>query len=149
MSKMRRSSSCGFGEASQGDGFPAVAGVPDNLNIRFGVQEHPKSSAHHRLVVGEQHADRHGARDCVVIGSEARSGTPGPSSRAAAVSSPPCTATRSRTRELNRLTPTRAQTVITAAILRHLDAITTTGRSWDADIASHGTRPPTATAIAA
>jgi transposase len=44
------------------------------------------------------------------------------------------------TRETNRLTPTQAQTVIAAAILRHLHAVITTGRAWDPLIASHGTR---------
>ncbi len=44
------------------------------------------------------------------------------------------------TREHNKLTPTQAQTVIAAAILRHLHAVITTGRAWDPDIATHGTR---------
>ena len=35
------------------------------------------------------------------------------------------------TREHNRLTPTQAQTVIAAAILRHLHAVITTGQAWD------------------
>ena len=42
-------------------------------------------------------------------------------------------------REQNKLTPTQAQTVIAAAILRHLHAVITTGRAWDPDIATHGT----------
>jgi transposase len=45
------------------------------------------------------------------------------------------------TREQNRLTVTQAQTVIAAAILRHLHAVITTGQAWDPDIATHGTRP--------
>ena len=44
------------------------------------------------------------------------------------------------TREHNKLTATQAQTVIAAAILRHLHAVITTGRAWDPDIATHGTR---------
>jgi transposase len=44
------------------------------------------------------------------------------------------------TREQNRLTPTQAQTVIAAAILRHLHAVITTGTAWDPLIATHGTR---------
>ena len=44
------------------------------------------------------------------------------------------------TREHNKLTPTQAQTVIAAAILRHLHAVVTTGQAWDPDIATHGTR---------
>jgi transposase len=44
------------------------------------------------------------------------------------------------TREDNKLKPTQAQTVIAAAILRHLHAVVTTGRAWDPDIATHGTR---------
>ena len=44
------------------------------------------------------------------------------------------------TREHNKLRPTQAQTVIAAAILRHLHAVITTGRTWDPAIATHGTR---------
>ena len=44
------------------------------------------------------------------------------------------------TRDTNRLTPTQAQTVIAAAILRHLHAVITTGTVWDPLIATHGTR---------
>jgi len=44
------------------------------------------------------------------------------------------------TREQNKLTPTQAQAVIAAALLRHLHAVITTGRAWDPDIAAHGTR---------
>ena len=43
-------------------------------------------------------------------------------------------------REHNKLTPTQAQTVIAAAILRHLHAVITTGQAWDPVIAAHGTR---------
>jgi transposase len=52
------------------------------------------------------------------------------------------------TREHNRLTPTQAQTVIAAAILRHLHAVITTGTAWDPVIATHGTRKE-ATTLAA
>jgi transposase len=45
------------------------------------------------------------------------------------------------TREQNKLTPTQAQTVIAAAILRQLHAVITTGRVWDPDIAVRGTYP--------
>ena len=44
------------------------------------------------------------------------------------------------TREQNRLKPTQAQTVIAAAILRHLHAVVTTGRAWDPQIATHGNK---------
>jgi transposase len=44
------------------------------------------------------------------------------------------------TRETNKLRPTQAQTVIAAAILRHLHAVITTGQAWDPAIATHGTR---------
>lgn len=51
------------------------------------------------------------------------------------------------TRERNKPTPTQAQTVIAAAILRHLHAVTVTGQAWDPLIAGHGTgRSPVATA---
>ena len=53
------------------------------------------------------------------------------------------------TREQNRLSPTQAQTVIAAAILRHLQAVISTGRAWDPVIATHGTRHKTATELAA
>jgi transposase len=43
-------------------------------------------------------------------------------------------------REQNRLTPTQAQTIIAAAILRHLHAVITTGQAWDPATATHGTR---------
>ena len=44
------------------------------------------------------------------------------------------------TREHNKLTPTQAQTVIAAAILRHLHAVVTTGQAWDPVIATRGTK---------
>jgi transposase len=53
------------------------------------------------------------------------------------------------TREDNKLTPTQAQTVIAAAILRHLHAVITTGTAWDPNIATHGTRRRTTTELAA
>ena len=53
------------------------------------------------------------------------------------------------TREHNKLRPTQAQTVIAAAILRHLHAVITTGQTWDPAIATHGTRPRPEPAAAA
>ena len=53
------------------------------------------------------------------------------------------------TREINKLKPTQAQTVIAAAILRHLHAVVTTGRAWDPEIATHGTRRKVTTDLAA
>jgi transposase len=52
-------------------------------------------------------------------------------------------------REHNKLRPTQAQTVIAAAILRHLHAVITTGQTWNPTIATHGTRPPAHHATAA
>jgi hypothetical protein len=52
-------------------------------------------------------------------------------------------------RRSNKLTPTQAQTVIAAAILRHLHAVITTGRAWDPVIATHGTRGKKETTLAA
>jgi transposase len=50
-------------------------------------------------------------------------------------------------REQNGLTPTQAQTVIAAAILRQLHAVITSGQAWDPLLAAHGTtRTPTAMA---
>jgi transposase len=43
-------------------------------------------------------------------------------------------------REHNKLTATQAQTVLAAAILRHLHAVITTGQAWDPAVATYGTR---------
>ncbi|GAB2636415.1 hypothetical protein [Nocardia goodfellowii] len=43
------------------------------------------------------------------------------------------------TRETNPLTPTEAQAVIAAAILRQLHAVVTTRQPWNPHIATHGT----------
>jgi transposase len=52
-------------------------------------------------------------------------------------------------RETNKLTATQAQAVIAAAILRQLHAVVTTGQRWNAEIATHGTKPAAVTPIAA
>jgi transposase len=52
-------------------------------------------------------------------------------------------------RENNKLTPTQAQTVIAAAVLRQLHAVIVTGRAWDPAIARHGTQRRQQTPIAA
>ncbi len=52
-------------------------------------------------------------------------------------------------REQNRLTVTKAQAVIAAAILRQLHAVITTGQCWDPVIATLGARPSTITPVAA
>ena len=52
-------------------------------------------------------------------------------------------------RETNKLTATQAQSVIAAAILRHLHAVITTGTAWDPVIATHGTRRKETITIAA
>jgi transposase len=52
-------------------------------------------------------------------------------------------------REHNKLTPTQAQTVIAAAILRQLHAVITTGQAWDPVTAAHGTRRRDRTSLAA
>ena len=46
------------------------------------------------------------------------------------------------TRETNKLKPTQAQTVLAGAILRQLHAVINTGKAWDPDIVTHGTRKP-------
>ena len=51
-------------------------------------------------------------------------------------------------REHNKLTPTQAQTVIAAAILRHLHAVETTGQAWDPQIAGHGIKKTSVTLAA-
>jgi transposase len=53
------------------------------------------------------------------------------------------------TREDSKLTATQAQTVIAAAILRHLHAVISTGTAWDPDIATDGTRHQTPATLAA
>jgi hypothetical protein len=52
-------------------------------------------------------------------------------------------------REHHKLTPTQAQTVIAAAVLRQLHAVITTGKAWDPMVARHGTRPKRETPVAA
>jgi transposase len=52
-------------------------------------------------------------------------------------------------RETNRLTPTQAQTIVAAAILRQLYAVITTGQAWDPDMAAHGVRPAKPLGVAA
>jgi transposase len=44
------------------------------------------------------------------------------------------------TRENNKLTPTQAQTVLAAALLRQLHAVICTSKAWDPHIATHGIR---------
>ncbi len=53
------------------------------------------------------------------------------------------------TRQNNRLKPTQAQSVIAAAILRHLHAVITTGQAWDPTIATHGNTSPMTAPLAA
>jgi transposase len=53
------------------------------------------------------------------------------------------------TRETNKFKPTQAQAVIAAAILRHLHAVITTGRAWDAEIATHGVKRQLTPSLAA
>jgi transposase len=52
------------------------------------------------------------------------------------------------TRENNKLKPTQAQTVIAAAILRHLHAVVTTGQVWDPQIATGGVKKSSVTLAA-
>ena len=52
-------------------------------------------------------------------------------------------------RESNKLTPTQAQAAVAAALLRQLHAVVTTGKRWDPEIATHGTRRPADLAVAA
>ncbi|MEU7139782.1 IS110 family transposase [Nocardia sp. NPDC046473] len=51
------------------------------------------------------------------------------------------------TREANPLTPTQAQAVIAAAILRQLHAVVTTRQPWNPHIATHGTTTSATTMI--
>jgi transposase len=53
------------------------------------------------------------------------------------------------TRQNNKLKPTQAQSVIAAAILRHLHAVITTGQAWDPTIATHGNSGPMTAPLAA
>jgi transposase len=52
-------------------------------------------------------------------------------------------------RQVNRLKPTQAQTIVAAAILRQLHAVVTTGQAWDPDVAAHGLRPVTHVGVVA
>jgi transposase len=51
-------------------------------------------------------------------------------------------------RERNKLTPTQAQAVIAAAILRQLHAVVTTRQRWDPAVAAGGTGRRSAAAAA-
>jgi hypothetical protein len=51
-------------------------------------------------------------------------------------------------RETNKLTPTQAQTVIAAAVLPQLHAVTGTGTAWHPTIARHGTQRSQQTPLA-
>ena len=42
------------------DRLEAVARLGDDLDVLLAGEQHPKSGAHHRLVVGDEHANRHG-----------------------------------------------------------------------------------------
>lgn len=53
------------------------------------------------------------------------------------------------TRQNNKLKPTQAQSVIAAAILRHLHAVITTGQTWDPTVATHGNSRPVTAPLAA
>ena len=53
------------------------------------------------------------------------------------------------TRQNNKLKPTQAQSVIAAAILRHLHAVITTGQALDPSIATHGNSGPVSATLAA
>jgi hypothetical protein len=53
------------------------------------------------------------------------------------------------TRESNRLTPTQAQTVIAAAILRQLYAVVVHQQVWNAHLATHGLDKPQPNDVAA
>ena len=37
----------------------AVIGLPHNLDIRLGAEDHPHTRAYERLIVGQQHPDTH------------------------------------------------------------------------------------------
>jgi len=52
-------------------------------------------------------------------------------------------------REHNKVRPNQAQSVIAAAILRHLHAVITTRQTWDPAIGTHGRRPTLEPAAAA
>ena len=52
-------------------------------------------------------------------------------------------------RQHNKLRPTQAQTVLAAAILRHLHAVITTGQTWNPAIATHGSQARSRAAAAA
>ena len=42
------------------DRLQAGGRLADHLEVGGGVDQHPEAAAHQRLVVGEQHPDRHG-----------------------------------------------------------------------------------------
>ena len=83
--------------AAQRHGVDAVGGLADHLEAGLGLQDHPQPGPDERLVVGQQHPDRHTAAGSGAgTGSSARTRQPGPSSRGPAVTRPSNRATRSR-----------------------------------------------------
>ena len=51
----------GGAAAGERDRLDAVRGLADDLDVGLGLEDRAQPAAHHRLIVGEQHADgRHG-----------------------------------------------------------------------------------------
>src|SRR5215469_14452943 len=79
-----------------GDGLLPVDGLADHLDVGLGVEQDGKARPHHALVVGHDHADRHGASSSdELTGRVAVTWNP-PSSRGPASRLPPSMVARSR-----------------------------------------------------
>src|SRR3954454_24391254 len=78
---------------AEGDCLAAIGCFPDNLEVLFGLEDHPEACAHERLVVDEEDLGRHRAAPFngnVACTTKPSSGVP-PTRRC-----PPCSPTRSR-----------------------------------------------------
>ena len=83
---MSISTTCGFEAGGLLDRLEPVAGLGDNLDVLLAGQQHPKAGANHRLVVGDEHADRH--RVYPVTGRRVVSTNPPSCARPADISPP-------------------------------------------------------------
>ena len=61
MRGMRMSSRATSGRSSPGEPqrLDPVGGLGDHLDVGLGAEDLPQPAADHRLVVGDEHADRH------------------------------------------------------------------------------------------
>ena len=76
----------GWKRAALLDGLDAVLGLGDHVDVLLAGEEHPEAGADHRLVVGDEDADRHDRPPA--SGRRVRSTKPPPFSLPALISPP-------------------------------------------------------------